>query len=424
VNESRDHPSHAAEAPSTRGGVRDPVATAVVALGITQIISWGTTLYMLGVLGRPIAADTGWSPGLVYGGMTAGLLAGGVVSAPVGGVIDRHGARLVMTLGSILAAATLALAAQVTTPFAWIATWIALGVAMRMTLYDAAFAALVQVTPSRGRRAISYLTLFGGFASSVFWPIGHWLNGSYGWRTTLLVFALINLAVCVPLHWFALARREDTATTTAAASAQLALPTDAPIPAAARTLAMVVFGAALSLTGFVFGALAAHLVPVLEWTGIGLTAAVWLASLKGFAQVAGRTWELLFATRMPALTLGRLSIALMPLSFVILLLAGASFATAFAFTMIFGVANGLVTIVRGAVPLVLFGKDGYGAVLGALATPYLIMNAIAPTVFALFVERFGMHRAIALLLAASVLASLGIEAMGRWHRRLQGSVPA
>ena len=96
----------------------------------------------------------------------------------------------------------------VTHPYAYLAVWALLGVAMRLCLYDAAFAALVQVTPSRGRRAISYLTLFGGFASSIFWPIGHALNGAVGWRQTLLIFAAINLLVCLPLHWVGLARRE------------------------------------------------------------------------------------------------------------------------------------------------------------------------------------------------------------------------
>ena len=176
--------------------------------GFTQIIAWGTTLYALGVLGKPIAADTGWSQSLVFGGLTVGLLVSSAVSTTVGRLIDRRGGRAVMSIGSILTAVGLVLLSQVTDPYAYLAVWAFLGLAMRMTLYDAAFAALVQVTPSRGRRAISYLTLFGGFASTVFWPIGHELNAGYGWRTTLLVFAAINLLVCLPLHWFGLARRE------------------------------------------------------------------------------------------------------------------------------------------------------------------------------------------------------------------------
>src|SRR5581483_631582 len=149
--------------------LRDPVTHAVVALGFTQIIAWGTTLYALGVLGKPIAADTGWSQSIVFGRLTVALLVSGAGSTTVGRWIDEHGGQLVMSAGSVLIALGLVLLSRVRQPYAYLAAWAFLGLAMRMNLYDAAFAALVQVTPSRGRRAISYLTLFGGFASSVFW---------------------------------------------------------------------------------------------------------------------------------------------------------------------------------------------------------------------------------------------------------------
>ena len=200
------------QAPSALGAfTRHPATIAILALGITQIVAWGTTLYALGVLGKPIAADTGWSQTIVFGGLTIGLLVSSATSTFVGRLIDRRGGRSVMAIGSILVAVGLVLLALVPSIATYLAAWAFLGLAMRMTLYDAAFAALVQVTPSRGRRAISYLTLFGGFASSVFWPIGHALNSAYGWRTTLVIFAAINLLVCLPLHWFGLARRETEA---------------------------------------------------------------------------------------------------------------------------------------------------------------------------------------------------------------------
>src|SRR3954453_20812643 len=131
------------------GLLRDPAPHAVLALGIPQICAWGTTLYALGVLGKPIAADTGWSQSLVFGGLTVGLLVSSVVSAYVGRLIDRRGGRAVMSIGSILAAIGLVALSQVSDPYAYLAVWAFLGLAMRMTLYDAAFAALVQVTPSR-----------------------------------------------------------------------------------------------------------------------------------------------------------------------------------------------------------------------------------------------------------------------------------
>jgi len=333
-------------------------------------------------------------------------------------MIDRRGGRFVMSAGSILTAIGLVLLSLVTHPYAYLAAWAFLGLAMRMTLYDAAFAALVQVTPSRGRRAISYLTLFGGFASSVFWPIAYALNAAYGWRTTLLMFAAINLAACLPLHWLGLARRESEAQAAHALPADgAAAPAEPPLEGAARLIAMVLFSLIVAASAVVFGAMAVHLVPVLEATGLAIGTAVFLASLKGVAQVAGRIWDLTLARTWHPIDVGRVSVAFIPLSFAVLMLGGASLWTALAFTLLFGVSNGLVTIVRGAVPLALFGAKGYGTVLGILATPYLLLAAVAPAAFAVVVERYGYTIAEAILLGAGLFSFLGMEVMALWYRR-------
>jgi len=411
----QDQHEPGAPTPPLRQRLAAPMPVAVTALGLTQIIAWGTSLYALGVLGAPIAADTGWSRSLVFGGLTAGLLVAAAVSTSVGRLIDTWGGRRVMTLGSALLAAGLAALAHVQSEATYLAVWAFLGLAMRMSLYDAAFAALVQVTPARGRRAISYLTLFGGFASSIFWPIGHALCGAYGWRSTLVVFAALNLIVCLPLHWFGLARTEvepaaDATDTPSAAGAVL--------EGRSRTIAMVLFGLVFAASAFVFGAFSVHLPAVLQAFGLAPAAAVTLAALKGVAQVGGRVWELVFARRMQPLNLGRISIVFMPLSLLVLLAFGASYPAALAFTLLFGISNGLVTIVRGAVPLALFGRIGYGTMLGILATPYLLLNALSPALFAVAVDAWGYEVAVAILLGAALLALAAIELMAAWYRRL------
>jgi len=405
--------------------VTSRVTQTICALGLTQIISWGTSLYALGVLGKPIAADTGWSQTLVFGGLTVGLLTSSLISAVIGKLIDVRGGRAIMCLGSILLSAGLVILSQVQGPMTYLAAWAFLGVGMRMTLYDAAFPALVQVMPSQGRRSISYLTLYGGFASSVFWPIGHALNNAYGWRTALIVFALINLFLTLPLTWFALRWREEApaAASTDAAAPQATGPAK-PLEGTARLIAMTLFGIIVSLSAVVFGAMAVHLVPVLEASGLAAGTAVFLASLKGFAQVGGRIWDLVFARNWHALDVGRVSIAFMPLSFLVLMLGGASFATAFAFTMLFGISNGLVTIIRGAVPLALFGAKGYGVVLGILATPYLVLAALSPAAFALIVERWGYGAGEAVMFASGLLSFIGMEIMTIWYRRRERSAVA
>jgi MFS family permease len=404
---------------ATGSFLRHPATAAVVSLGFTQIISWGTTLYALGVLGKAIAADTGWSQSLVFGGLTVGLLVSGAVSASVGRFLDRRGGRLAMSVGSVLNAVGLVLLSQVGDAISYLAVWAFLGLAMRLTLYDAAFAALVQVTPSRGRRAISYLTLFGGLASTVFWPIGHVLNEAHGWRTTLLAFAAINLLVCLPLHLLGLARREtpEQAEYARATGNSETQHSGQPLEGSTRTIAMVLFGAVAAASAVVMGAMAVHLVPILEAAGLLAATAVVMASFKGVAQVLGRIWDLTLARKWHPLDVGRVSVGLLPLSFAVLMLGGASFWTALAFTLLFGVSNGLVTIVRGAVPLALFGPRGYGEILGILAAPYLILAAVSPAAFALVVERWGYGAGEAILLGAGLVSVVGMELLTRWYRR-------
>jgi predicted MFS family arabinose efflux permease len=397
---------------------------AVVALGITQIIGWGTTVYALGVLAKPITADTGWRFDLVVGGFTSGLLASALASTAIGRMIDRLGGRHVMTLGSAAMAATLAGVALAPNAIAYLLAWALLGVAMRLSLYDAAFAALVQVTPSQGRRAISYLTLFGGFASSVFWPLGHALAASFGWRTTFLIFAALNLMVCLPLHWFGLSRRESDESQ---ASAAATMSSTEPLPVVharelvgrTRHLAMALFAVVMSACAFVFGALAVLLPALLEANGVSATAAVTLAAIKGVAQVGGRFADIVYGQALAPLHLGRIAVGLLPVSFAMFYLFPAHFGTALAFTILFGISNGLVTIVRGTVPLALFGSKGFGEILGLLATPYLLLNACAPVVIALVIEYGGYDAAQNLMFAVGIVAIMTLEVLIRWHGRGQ-----
>jgi MFS family permease len=411
-----------------RARLADPMTGAVLALGITQITAWGTSYYCLGVLAGPISQDTGWSRGFVFLGFTVALFAMGLVSGAVGRAVDRHGGRAVMTLGTILVSAGLFALAHVRSEAAYLAVWAFLGLGMRLSLYDAAFAALVQVAPSRGRTAISYLTLFGAFASSVFWVVGHALNAQVGWRQTLVLFALINLVVCLPLHWLGLARREAPGAVAAPTDGAPASPDGPPLAGRARSVAIVLFALIMSLNGFVFGVISVQLVPLLEAAGLATAAAVWVASTKGVAQFGGRVVEILFARNLRAITVGRIAIGILPPSLLLLLTGTGSLPMVVAFTLLMGASQGVITIVRGAVPLALFGVKGYGAVLGAIATPVLIVNAASPTAFAWIVDRWGWGTARVFLLVGCSAAWLAMELMSRWYERqredVAGGAPA
>jgi MFS family permease len=396
------------------------MVSAVLALGITQITAWGTSYYCLGVLAGPISQDTGWSRGFVFLGFTVALLAMGLVSSAVGRAVDRHGARAVMTLGTLFVSSGLFALAHVRSEAAYLVVWAFLGLGMRLCLYDAAFAALVQVAPSRGRTAISYLTLFGAFASSVFWVVGHALNEQVGWRQTLVLFALINLVVCLPLHWLGLARRE-TAEAAAPTGAAAAAADGPPLAGRTRSIAIVLFALIMSLNGFVFGVISVQLVPLLEAAGLATAAAVWVASMKGVAQFGGRVVEILFARNLRAITVGRIAVGVLPPSLLLLLAGTGSLPLIVAFTLLMGASQGVITIVRGAVPLALFGAKGYGGVLGAIATPVLVVNAASPTMFAWIVDRWGWETGRVSLLASCSAAWLAMELMSRWYERRRGA---
>lgn len=407
-----------------RSRFADPMLAAVCALGIGQITAWGTTYYVVGILAAPIVADTGWSRGLVYFGFTTGMLAMAAVSPWAGRLIDRRGARNVMTIGTLLVVAGLLALSAVRSEAAYLGTWVFLGLGMRLTLYDAAFAALVQVTPSRGRVAISYLTLFGAFASTVFWVAGHYLNEALGWRQTLIAFAAIHLLICLPMNGWGLARRESPGANATAAEAARATRDGPPLSGHVRSMALVLFALVMSLNGFVFGVMAVHLAPLLEAAGLTAAAAVWIASLKGVAQFSGRAVEIFFGRTLRAITVARIALGILPVSFIVLLLAHGqqgNWVAILVFTLVMGASQGVITIVRGAVPLALFGTQGYGAVLGLIATPTVVVNATAPTIFALIIEHWGWRAAELTLLIIGVVSCIAMELMSRWYERRRAS---
>jgi hypothetical protein len=194
-------------------------------------------------------------------------------------------------------------------------------------------------------------------------------------------------------------------------------PDGPPLEGRARSVAIVLFALIMSLNGFVFGVISVQLVPLLEAAGLATAAAVWVASLKGVAQFGGRVIEILFARNLRAITVGRIAVGTLPLALLLLLTGTGSLPMVIAFTLLMGASQGVITIVRGAVPLALFGAKGYGAVLGVIATPVLVVNAASPTVFAWIVDRGGWGTGRVSLLVGCAASWLAMELMSRWYER-------
>jgi MFS family permease len=381
---------------------------AVLVLGVTQIIAWGA-IYYPPVLTVPLmAAERGWSMTFAMGGFSLALLTAGLASPRVGRMIDSYGGHRVMPVGSLLAALGLLLLVYADHPLAYLSVWMLLGVATAASLYDPAFATLGRIFGAAARRPITALTLAGGFASTVSWPMTHLLLDAVGWRGTYLVYAAVLALVAAPLHAFALPR------THAEASVQAAGP--APVPSVVLKPTgwpFVLVAAAFAAYAFVPSGLAAHMLAIFGRAGIDAASVVTIGALFGPSQVAARICELMFARRVHPLVVARFAVAMLLAGFALLVLFGLSVPVAALFAVMFGMANGLITIARGAVPLALFGASGYGHLMGRIAGPFLVMQAIAPVVLAFVAERTSDPAVLAVVAAFALISFLGFAAIRR-----------
>jgi MFS family permease len=374
---------------------------AVPVLGVTQILGWGV-LYYPPVLTMPlIAAERGWSLAFAMGGFSFGLLSAGLAAPYVGAAIDRHGGHVVMTAGSLVGALGLVLLIFAASPAAYFAVWAVLGAGMAGSMYDPAFATLGRIFGPAARQPIVSITLAGGFASTASWPATYLLLETVGWRGTYLIYAALLACVAAPLHAFALPRCRALAETPAAAAAQ-------PARLAPRGSAFILVAAGFAAYAFVPSALSAHMLAIFGREGLDPAAVVTIGALFGPSQVAARLCEFVFARNLHPLTIARFATGLLIAAFVQLALFGFSGVSAAAFVVLFGSANGLLTIARGAVPLALFGASGYGLILGRIAMPFLAMQATAPLALAFVVERLsdGWALALAAAFASAALVCL------------------
>lgn len=384
------------------------VRRAIVGLGVSQIVAWGSVYYIIGVIGPTLVGALGLSPEFVYGGFSASLVVSALAAPAVGRTIDRLGGRRVMSLGSLVAAAGLALTGAATGPWSYGLACLVLGLAAALTLYDPAFASLVQLAGRRGRRAITLLTLFGGFASTVSWPLTSLLDAQLGWRATYFLYAAAHLAICLPIHWRLLADAPDQRGF-ADAPAPAESPTDGELHGAARRAAFWLFAGVITVNSFVFSGLSVHFLAALGELGLDRASAVVIGMAIGPAQVLGRLVEMASGERHEAITVGRVSALCLPVGVAFLFLVPVAGWTAFLFALAYGLANGLITIAKGAVTLALFGSRGYGATLGALATPSLVARAAAPILFAAVMSGAGTRIMLAMALAVACAGLLAME---------------
>ena len=361
----------------------------ITALGIVQIFAWGSSYYLMAPLAGPIVADSGWPLPWVIGALSLGLLVAGLASPRVGTAIARHGGRPVLAGGMILlATGLLVLAAAPNLPVFYLG-WLVIGLGMSAGLYDPAFASLGRLYGREARSAITALTLWGGFASTVCWPISAWAVEQFGWRGTAAGYSILHLTLCLPLIWRMIPREmKGPRVVKGSLGRQVALsPTE--------RRAFLILATIFTLAAIIAAMLSVHLLTLLGARGVSTATAVAMGALIGPAQVASRVvemasggkhhpkWTLLFAAFLFAA-----GVALLAFGFGFSGLA----------LILYGGGNGLFSIARGALPMALFGPERYPVLMGRMARPALIAQAVAPLAAALAIQVMGPNTVLFLLM--------------------------
>ncbi|MCS6931452.1 MAG: MFS transporter [Acetobacteraceae bacterium] len=370
-----------------------PAPLLVALLGTTQTIAWASSYYLPAILARPMAAAAGLPAEAAFLAVSGALGLAALLGPAVGRAIDRGGGRGVLVSSNLLFAAGLACCAAAQGPLPLALGWAAIGVAMALGLYEAAFAVIARLAGATARAQITGITLIAGFASTVGWPATATMEAAFGWRGACLGWAVLHLGICLPLHLRLLPRTPPPAPP----------PPSAPSAedAGADRQAMALLGFAFAAIWFTSSAMAMHLPALLTGMGAGLPAALAAAALVGPAQVGARVIEFALMRRVGPLASARAAALCHPAGVLLLAAGGAGLAAPFA--LLHGAGNGIMTIAKGTLPLVLFGPAGYGRRQGWISLPARLSQATAPVAFALLLGAFGPG-------ALWVTAGLGLAA--------------
>jgi MFS family permease len=359
----------------------------VTALGVTQIFAWGCSYYLPAVLAKPITATTGWPLTWVVGGLSVGLLVAGFISPLVGRKIQICGGRPVLALSSVLLALGLVGIGLAQSLLIYLAAWIVIGLGIGAGLYDAAFATLGQLYRDKARGPITTLTLFGGFSSTICWPLSGLLVESTGWRTACFFYAGLQLVVSLPIYLLLLLKSARGAANQGSGASEVIRPTRK--YSKNKFARFVLVSAVITLSAIVQSTMGVHLLTILQAQGVDMTRAVTLGAFVGPSQVLARVLEMMIGRRFHPVWTMLTSTVLITAGLVLLSLRLPVVALGLVF---FGAGMGIMSIARGTVPLAVFGAPGYAVLMGRLAAPSSLAQEIAPLLGALVLESGGSSK--------------------------------
>ncbi len=339
--------------------------------GGQQLINWGISFYMPGTFAGAIAADKGWSLPQIYLGLTLAMLMMAAVSPFVARLLARFGGRLVVTSGTLL----IAMMAWRPSLAGWYGAWLLTGIGMRLSLYDALFAAVVNLYGQQARKTISHITLAGGLASALFWPLGEALLTIMPWQNALRIYALFGLLSAWLSYQLPRQRLNSAAKSPAS-----------PATAEGDRRNGARYAIFIALITFISNGTSTHLPEFISHFGLPVA----VGMLWGFGQTGARLGEVLAGPRVTSLTLTRFTALAMPLCFLLGLSSTTFAGCAAGFVLGYGAINGLVTIVKATLPLALFSAESYASRTGLLLIPGQLMAAVSPFAYAWLNHRLGI----------------------------------
>ncbi len=378
-----------------------PGRRGVIAISITQIASWGSSYFVPAVFSTRMAADLGLPVAMVFGGITIMLLVGSLLGPAIGRRTDRIGPRDILIAGSLFLAAGMAALAFAEGLAGFVIAWALIGISMPMTLTQTPFAAVAQLMPHASRKALGLMTLLGSLCPPIFMPLLAAMETLIGWRGSCFLLAVLQIVVCVPLHW---AIRVKPQPLVGQATGEGARPL---VDSAMRRKAFWLMFAAFATAGYVSWGLPVQIVSVGQGYGLELALAVIVGSLFGPAQMVARMGETAFGDRLPILVLGISSATIMMIGCALPVIFGGGVMAFSAGVIGFGLGSGTMTIVRVVGPLAVFGREGYAEIMGKMNLPLNYVFATAPFVLAA-ASGLGGSSAVMALCSALMLVSIGV----------------
>lgn len=374
----------------------------VIGLGVTTTIGYGTLFYSFTIMSTQIQNEFSWSKTFLFGIFSLGILLGGLIAPKVGKLLDQHGARLIMTIGSFLSFLGLYNLSLIQNEWHYIFAILFLEIVSTLVLYESAFVAFSQLAGNKARTPIIQITLIAGFASTIFWPLISYLLTVVNWREVYVILGLFHIFIAMPLHYFVL--KPNLLINNELKNSINGLPNSLNIVGTKRKITKYYLIVIFSLVTIPITAMQTHFMGLLQEFGFEMATAVLLGAIIGPSQVVARVIEIFFSRKVSPMTSALYSIFVLLVGLFALIISNFNYIFAFIFVILYGAGQGLVTVIRGSLPLYLFGKNGYGEITGELNLYKNIVVATVPFGFALIIDNLGAHFAVFILILVSTIS--------------------